>query len=215
MTCTLEARWFGTPPLPSAFRKWFYTLGPVETETQTDLYLPAEDPALNLKLRDGQLQIKRRLAGPLRTPFGPKATARCEQWTKWSFGLREETSTLWEADPTELWVAVEKTRHQISIPPEEQSSLSPDLPTTPPATIEMELTTIEVENESTWTFCLEAHGPVPSLAETLLTAGPLLLDESLPVPLPDDQSFGYVRWLQQLPSVHTRPAPEVQISRDE
>lgn len=215
MTCTLEARWFGTPPLPPALLDWFHTLGTVETRTQTDLYLPAEDSALNLKLREGQLQIKRRLAGPLRTSFSTQAAGRCEQWGKWNFDLREGTSSLWEEDPTDLWIAVEKTRHQISIPPEEQSSLSPNLPTTPSATIEVELTTIETGHDTTWTFCFETQGPVPSLADTLMTAAPLLLDDSLPVTLPEDQSFGYIRWLQQLPSVSTRPAPEMQIPRRE
>lgn len=215
MTCTLEARWFGTPPLPPAFQKWFSTLGTVETETQTDLYLPAEDPALNLKLRDGQLQIKRRLAGPLRTSFGDQAAGHCEQWVKWSFALQEETSPLWDEDPTDLWVAVQKTRDQISIPPDEQSALSTNLPTTPPATLEAELTTIETAHESAWTFCLETQGPLSSLADTLMIAGPLLVDDTLTITLSDDQSFGYVRWLQELPSVRRRPAPDVQIPSTE
>lgn len=211
VTFTLEARWFGSPPLPSALREWYESLGQIETSTQTDLYLPAADPAFNLKLRGDQLQIKRRLEGPLRTSFGPKATGRCEQWVKWGFDL-DESTTLWDEDPTDLWVAVEKTRHQLTIAPEAQSALTTDLPATPPATIEVELTTVKAAAETTWTLCLEAKGPVSGLAKTLTTAAPLLLDDRLPVTLPSEQSFGYTRWLQQMPEVNTRPESEVQIS---
>lgn len=213
MTFTLEARWFGPAPLPDALREWYNALGPVETSTQTDLYLPAEDPALNLKMRDDQLQIKRRLAGPLSTSFSDKASGRCEQWGKWTLDLAEPPSDLWDDDPTDLWVAVEKTRHQLSFTPDEQSDLTEALPTTPPATLEAELTTVEAMRDTAWTFCLEAEGPVPSLVDTLMTAGPIVLDDSLPVTLPADQSFGYVRWLQQRPTLTTRPASSVQIPR--
>jgi hypothetical protein len=211
MTLTLEARWFGAPPLPDALREWFSELGSIRTAEQTDLYLPAEDPAVNLKLRDNQFQIKRRLAGPFRTSLGPNAAGRCEQWVKWSFEL-EEAASLWDQDPTALWVPVKKTRHQLTIPPEAQSSLTPALPAAPPASIELELTTLKVDSETAWTLCIEAEGPVSSLVDTLTTAAPQLLDDRLPISLSSDQSFGYIRWLLQLPTVSRRPAPEVRIS---
>ena len=214
MRFTLEARWFGPPPLPNALREWFGTLGPVETSTQADLYLPAEDPALNLKMRDDQLQIKRRLAGPLSTSFSEKAGGRCEQWGKWTLDLAGSPSSLWEDDPTDLWVEVQKTRHQLSFGPEDQPALTEALPTTPPSTLDAELTTVETAQDTAWTLCLEAEGPVASLVDTLTAAGPVVLDETLPVSLSTDQSFGYVRWLQQRPTVTTRPAPSVQIPRN-
>lgn len=215
MTLTLEARWFSPLPLPDAFQAWFENLGSIETSSQTDLYLPAEDPTLNLKLRDRQLQIKRRLAGPLRTSFSPQAAGRCEQWGKWSFDLRDRQSSPWDRDPTDMWIPVEKTRHQLSIPPESQSSLSTELPTAPSATIEAELTQVEANGDHQWTFCLEVEGPVPSLVDTLMAAGPQLLDDRLPVTLSDDQSYGYIRWLQQLSSVSARPAPKIQVPRSQ
>jgi len=213
MTFTLEARWFGSPPLPNALQEWFNTLGAVETSTQNDLYLPAENPFLNVKLRNDQLQVKRRLAGPFRYSLGPSATARCEQWVKWRFGPEVEPPLLRNDDATDLWVLVKKTRQQCTIGPEAQSSLTVSLPTSPSASIEVELTTLEVNSKSAWTFCVEAEGPVSSLGETLTTAAPLLLDNRLPVGLSDDRSFGYVRWLQQLSGVSTQPAADVQIPR--
>ena len=215
MTYTLEARWFGTPPLPAALRDWFDTLASPKTSTRTDLYLPAADPTLNLKLRGDQVQVKRRLAGPIRTSFGPKAAGCCEQWAKWSFRLSEEESLPGDEEPTDQWIPVEKTRHQFAIPAGDQSALTSTLPTSPPATIEAELTEVEADAATAWTLCVETKGPVSSLVDTLTTAAPLLLDDQLPVSLSTDQSFGYIRWLQQLPAVSTRPAPEVQISRPE
>jgi len=211
MIHTLEVRWFGTPPLPPALHEWFQTLGEVQTTSQTHLYLPAEDPALNVKVRDGQLQIKRQLGGPFRKAFGTQADGHCEQWGKWSFDLAAERSVLWDDDPSNLWVAVQKTRHQLKIPAADQPSLTDALPTTPPALVAAELTTLQVQDTSAWTFCVEAEGPVESLVETLLTAAPQLLNDTPPFSLSPDESYGYVRWLQQLPTVHTRPASEIQI----
>ena len=214
MVLTLEARWFGSPPLPTALREWIKGLGTVRTSEQTDLYLPAEDPAFNLKLRDDQLQIKRRLEGPFQVSMGPNAAGHCEQWVKWSFAL-EKASSLWDEDPTALWVPVQKTRHQVTLSPEDQSSLTPDLPTVPPASVDAELTTLTAGGESAWTLCVEAEGPVGRLVETLTTAAPHLLDDRLPISLTTDQSFGYIRWLQQLPTVDTQPASEVRIALPE
>jgi hypothetical protein len=205
MTYTLEARWFGPSPLPTALSDWFHTLGAADTTTQTDLYLPSADPALNVKLRGDQLQIKRRLAGPHELSLGPRAVGRCEEWVKWSFPL-SETPSLWDADPTDLWVRVEKTRRQCSFAPSAQSDLASDLPTSPSATIDAELTTLEAAGETAWTFCLETTGPTESLLNTLQTAAPHLLDEDLPVPFSADQSFGYVQWFQELPTVSQGPA---------
>jgi len=213
MTFTLEARWFGDPPLPDALAEWFQALGTVKTSTQSDLYLPADDPTFNLKVRDDQLQIKRRVAGPMRTALSPTATGTCEQWTKWHFDLDEAPDALWDDDPTGLWVSLTKTRRQLTIAPEAQSVLTGDLPTTPSATINVELTTVEAEEDAAWTFCIETEGPVSALADTFLTAAPLLLDETMPLTLPADQSFGYIQWLRQRPGGPTRPTPEIQIPR--
>jgi len=212
MTVTLEARWFGSSPLPEAVQEWFYTLGTVETSTLTDLYLPAEDPTFNLKMRDDQLQIKRRLAGPVRTSLSSMAAGSCEQWGKWTFDLDNAPDELSD-DSTGLWVPIEKTRHQLSVPPDAQSALTTDLPTRPSATIDLELTTIEADEDTAWTFCFETEGPVSGLVDTFMAAAPVLLDDRLPIPLPADQSFGYIRWLQQRPGGPTRPAPEIQIPR--
>jgi len=212
MAHTLEARWFASPPLPPALRDGFDALGLVKTRSQTDLYLPTEDASLNVKLRDGHVQIKRRLSGPFQKALAPHATGNLEHWTKWSFPLATERAALWDDDPTDLWVPVQKTRHQLAVPPSEQTALADTLPTAPPATLNAEVTTVEAGPDKAWTLCVEAEGPTPSLSDTLLAAAPRLLDGLSSVSLSPDQSYGYARWLQQRPGANPRPAPTVRIS---
>lgn len=207
MSPTLEVRWFENGPLPSRLRDWFEELEPEPPSTWTDVYLPCEEPGLNLKVRDVKMQIKRRLAGPTRQAFSPRAVGRYEEWIKWSFHLADGALALEDPDPTALWTPIEKTRHQRRFDAEAQSALTEALPTTPAATVMIELTSLTTPEETAWTLCLEAEGPPSSLVDTLTTAGTFLFDSDLPVSLIADHSFGYVRWLQQLPSVQSGPAP--------
>lgn len=210
MESTLEMRWFESGSPPAELRDWFEDLGRPSSNTRTDLYLPCGDPARNLKLRNGRIEVKQRLAGPIRRSFGPAVTGDCEQWTKWSFPLRETPTPLTD-DPTDLWVPVEKTRTRHAFEATEQTDLSGELPASPPATVLVELTEVTAGSATAWTFCLETAGPSSGLVETLTAAGSTLLTDGFPTTLSADRSFGYVRWLQGLPTVTDEPAPEVRI----
>lgn len=210
MDFTLEARWFDSDPVPTDLREWTEALGSAEPSSWTDLYLPSSDPGFNLKLREDKVQVKRRLTEPTARSLGPTVTGQCEQWAKWSFPL-DTSSSLWEDDPTGLWVAVEKTRLRQSFEPDAQRSLSDRLPTSPPARVHVELTDVRVKGETAWTFCLETEGPAAGLASTLITLGPLLLDD-FPTALSAEHSFGYVEWLQRLPTVSLAATTDVRVS---
>lgn len=211
MPPTLEVRWFEHGAVPPPLRDWFAQFEPEPPSTWTDYYLPSQDAGLNLKVRDEKMQIKRRLAGPTPYTFGPRAAGRREQWIKWSFDLADGSPRAWTDDPTELWIPIEKTRHQHTYEPEAQSALAGALPTTPAATVMIEVTTLKTPDETAWTLCVEAEGPPNGLEKTLTVAGTALLDADLPVPLRANRSFGYVRWLQELPSVESGPAAELLI----
>lgn len=213
MTLSLEARWFCAEPLPSALRDWMESLDPDDPFSWTDYYLPSEDPGLNLKLRDGKVQIKRRLAGPFRQNLGTSVNGRYEQWVKWSFSVSDAPS-LPDTDPTALWVPVEKTRVRHTFSETEQASLTEKLPTSPPARAQMELTEVTAATETAWTVCLEAEGPASGLSDTLTALGPALFTDEFPVSLSAEQSYGYARWLQELSPDIGRPAPEVLFSKD-
>ena len=61
---TIETRWFYAGRLPAAVLAWFEALGPAPDEqpARTDHYLQPTDAGLNVKLREGQLEAKRREA---------------------------------------------------------------------------------------------------------------------------------------------------------
>lgn len=200
MSLTLEVRWFGTGPVPQDLQDWFGELGATSPSAWTDLYLPSEDPAMNLKLRSDNFQVKKRLAGPTRYSFGPHVTGRLEQWAKWSFPVEDASLSLPEHDASDLWVPVKKTRHQFAFTDDEQKIFSEGLPLSPPATIEIECTEVVAKEENAWTICLETEGPPQALLETLTTVGPVLFTEDFPVGLSEEESFGYAQWLQQLSS---------------
>lgn len=213
MTHTLELRWFFELPCPPAVRDAFEALGAVETTQQRDLYLPADDPALNLKLRNGQVQIKRRLAGPFALAVGPEAAGCAEHWGKWSLSTTADPPSVADNDSTGLWCPVHKTRHQWSMSPSTQADQlsGHGLPTAPSAALNAELTTVAAGDARAWTLCLEAEGPVPALSDTLRTAAPLLF-RRLPLALSTEDSYGYARWLRDQPSVHLCPPSDAIVS---
>lgn len=212
MIFTLEARWFNTGPVPSELRDWFENMGSSEASKWTDLYLLTEDVSLNLKLRGKNVQVKHRLGEPLHCSLGQSVTAHCEQWVKWSFACADAPSRPWDSDPTGLWVPVHKKRRRHRLSADTQETLSEALPTSPPATVEVECTEVTVGDETAWTFCIEAEGPTQTLHDTLTQAGRALLSDQFPVSLPAEQSLGYVEWLQGLSLDLERPSPDVLIA---
>lgn len=201
MSTTLEVRWFKSSPLPDAVQEWFENLDPDAASTWTDVYLPSEDAGYNVKVREDMLQIKRRRTEPVSHTFAPPVTGRYEQWKKWSFDLAEQAPDPSTDTDAEMWIPIEKTRRQRTYDPEWQAKLGRGLPTSPTTTVLIELTTLTTPRETAWTLCLEAEGPPSRLSEPLLAAGDTLFDTDFPLSLTADESFGYVRWLQQLPSV--------------
>lgn len=211
MPITLEVRWFENGPLPPNLRDWFGRLQDSPSRTWTDFYLPCADTSLNLKAREGKIQIKRRLAGPSRYSLGPKVTGHVEEWIKWSFKQEENGNNPWRTNQTGLWVPIQKTRRQHTFDADRQSELSDSLPATPPATVKLEITLLSVSDTSGWTLCLETEGPRETLRDTLLGAAEALLKTEVPTPLRADRSFGYTQWLQRHTTISARPTPKNQL----
>ena len=167
---TAEVRWFGRGEVPAEVEAWFIGFGPEpSTETRTDRYLSPTSDALGVKLREGQVEAKRRDAtlGPLAVG---KVRATVEAWTKWSFGLAEATEDLGDE-----WVAVAKARRQRHV-----------------SGCALELSRVEVGGVAWWSVCLEASGsdPESSLADAArqwLATAPAL---------PESQASGYPAWLR-------------------
>jgi len=215
MTITLEVRWFGNALPPLSLQDWFGQLDSESHEAWTDFYLISGDPGLNLKARDGKIQVKRRLTGPTACTFGPSASGHYEQWVKWSFDREAEGVGPWGENTTGLWIPVEKTRRQRTFDSEAQSVLASALPMHAAAMVKIELTTFVVSEREAWTLCLETEGPPEGLVDTLSAAGEALFDADFPVTLATDQSSGYVRWLQRHSEVHPRPVPDLLVAEPE
>ena len=136
---TAEARWFRRGPVPADVRAWFDGLGPApEPESRTDLYLAPDSAALGVKVREGQLEAKRRDgAGGVRG-LG-RSRAAVEDWAKWSFSLVVAPQP---EEGESGWVAVGKTRWQRHADG-----------------CALELSEVTVADVPWWSVCLEASGP--------------------------------------------------------
>lgn len=118
MLITLELRWFshGTPP--AAVEHWFSADCPGELqglpEEREDLYLHTpECDYLNIKLRQGSLEVKWRKAELGIRRFDPHWEGKVEHWLKWSCKDPTQQSIM----PADVigkgpWLGVKKKRSQ-------------------------------------------------------------------------------------------------------
>lgn len=200
MDDTLEVRWFVDGRPPSDVLDWIQSLGAEAESARTDLYLVSDDPAMNVKLREGSVQTKHRIGDRTPISFSEDVEGIQERWVKWSFPTVEQHHDLFDKDPTGLWVPVHKERLRLKVPPEEQSSHLSRMIEPDPAEAKIELTEVRSQEQNGWTICMEAEGPPDALPGTLQQAGNYLFQKSTPPDLSPAHSFGYARWIQTLPS---------------
>ena len=195
MLTTLEVRWFEPGMPPAAVERWFSVDCPGELlgppEEREDLYLyPPEIEALNIKLRQGNLELKWRQAELGTRKFCPtKGTGenaicwegKIEKWLKWIEPDSMPQNLLSpEVVKGKPWLAVKKVRRQRLY-----------------CGIRCELTQLGISNHSWWSIAFEmteagAKGlesfeqVVNRVSETY--RGPKLLAA---------HSYAYPRWLQE------------------
>lgn len=200
MTHTLEVRWFKDGPLPSSVVEWIQSKEAQTESARTDLYLLSTDPAMNIKLREGRIETKRRTGERTKITFSNDVQGVQEWWTKWSFPTVEHHQELFEEDPSALWVPVHKERIRITFTPKMQSRMLPRLIESSPAKAKLELTKLRAQKQEAWTICLEAEGRRNVLSGTLQQTGKHIFSRTFPLQLTTNDSFGYSRWLQVLKS---------------
>lgn len=198
MDDTLEVRWFVDGAPPSSVVDWIKSLGADAESARTDLYLVSEDPAMNVKLREGKVQTKHRIGDRTPITFADEVDGIQERWVKWSFPTVEQHHDLFDDDPTGLWVPVNKERIRLVIEPKEQAELLDRLIESDPAVAKIELTEVRAEGQQAWTICMEADGRPEALPGTLQQVGNHLFSQGTPPSLPEVQSYGYARWIQRL-----------------
>jgi hypothetical protein len=198
MNQTLEVRWFydGAPPVGVV--EWFTSLAPRQQPEREDLYLISDDPSLNVKLRDGTIQLKRNSGDRPETTFTNEVRGIREYWQKWSFPLTDNAPDLFQDDPSGLWLSVVKSRLQRRYTPDEQRALLDTLDEPDPAHALVELTRITHGAHTAWTICMEAEGRLQALPGTLRQMGRHVFGQGTPPQLTPSHSFGYVRWLERI-----------------
>ena len=207
MYLTLEVRWFYPGPLPGRVLEALQARSclPALLPARRDHYLLLEgEPALGIKLREGNVEVKQRQEAPRQVEVGPGAVGWVARWRKWSFPLVQGGAP--NAAPLEhllvpasAWVAVEKKRrlqrYRLG------SGLQADsVPLEAPAQqgCEFELSRVWAGGEAWWSVCFEAFGPGPRLEQALLAVAAKVLEPGWPVALEREQSFGYPAWLQNV-----------------
>ncbi len=206
MERTLEARWFCEGPVPEATRAWFERLDPELESEREDVYLLPAGAALNVKLRGGNVEVKRREADGRRVRFHERVAAQVEPWVKWSFLLAEPGGER-EAGvaSNRLWVRVEKRRYQRIFETEEQARLL-GAEAAHRAEVRLELTEIRLEGQDWWSLCLEAIGDEGVLYDALDGMARHLFAQGEAPRLEAERSRGYAQWLRESAS-ETQSSP--------
>lgn len=197
---TVEVRWFYRGPIPPPVESWFERGAPgVERQpVRVDHYLqlPKGDN-LNIKLRQGRIEVKRRTAPPKVRQFHERAAGAVEAWQKWSFELAGPQSARSKSlSPPSAWIAVRKARrlraYQVTGGPIDAAQPALE---TPDRGCELELTQVDVLGETWWTLAFEAFGPEAGLQEDLLLVAEHVFGKDEPPQLRANASYGYAAWL--------------------
>ena len=197
---SLEIRWFAEGPVPGEWKAWFAAGHRLpDPGERTDHYLLDTQEALNVKLREGRVEVKQRLGTPRRFQLDDRYSGWREEWVKWSFGLdeAEEYVQTAAADPAS-WLAVGKKRYLRTFTLDEAGQLcEADPDQWLPAGCGVELTELTVGEHRWHTVGLEAFGEKNDRKKVFDTAARSLLKRTEAPALPLEQSLGYAAWISE------------------
>jgi len=152
---------------------------------RVDQYLLLPDvETLGVKIREGQLQLKRFGGVVGKVSIGPESVP-AEAWAKWSLPISQPEASEW-LEPEQVWVEVSKTRRLVQLfgPAAE-------------AGCDIELSRIKVHGAPFWSVCLEAFGPTAEERFDALNGAAVHLSSAAAF-LPVSACIGYPAWLCQI-----------------
>ena len=196
---SIEIRWFWAGEAPPSVRLWFLKGREVsEPSARTDHYLLGVGPDLNIKLREGRIEVKQRQGPPHRFELSARRTGWQERWIKWSFALDRAPGYIAgvEEDPG-AWLAVHKRRYLRTFAWEEDGIQETGNETFLPVGCNAELTELVVENRTWYSIGLEAFGEKGKDEEVLLTAAASLLAGPEAPEVPLERSQSYAAWISE------------------
>lgn len=187
MIRTLELRWFTSGTPPAEVKHWFNTncpgklLGDPEEWDDVYVYIPECD-YLNIKLRQGSLEIKWRTAEVEVVQLGTCWEGKVEQWLKWSCEAQEFQSLIpGDLVQQKAWVGVKKVRSQRLY-----------------QGIAYELTQLNVNNSEWWSIAFEMasedKNEIDYFKQTLSQVSTTYSEQ----PLLATHSYAYPHWLSLL-----------------
>lgn len=196
MHVTAEIRWFCDGPLLPDASGWFGGLpGTMMIANRTDLYLAPTGEDLNVKLREGQVEIKRRGRIGQALPEGLPFSGNVETWHKWSFERQNDPMTR-PTDP--FWTSLKKVRWK-RVYTVQDDGIEPVPPVlTVPLRCEVELTQVKFKSREAWTICFEASGDQIAevdLRDALVRTVHHVVTHANPPRLYADAAMGYPAWL--------------------
>lgn len=155
---TTELRWFSDKPQFGPI-DWFRTHGLSfeSIKPRTDSYLPLKLNSMNVKLREGNLEIKHRIGHPFTTQLAPNVSGIREEWVKWSFSVENDRLASDILDTNKYqWVDVTKSRMavQLTQAPDGSSFILP-INQYVSSACQIEYTKVRLHDSTYFTFGLE------------------------------------------------------------
>lgn len=187
MLTTIELRWFvqGTPA--TEVEHWFHVDSPGQRlglpEKREDLYLYApECDYINIKLRQGSLEVKWRKAELGIWRFGECWEGKVEKWLKWSCDDSDQQSMMpANAAEERAWVVVKKVRSRRCY-----------------QGIVYELTQLNAGNDAWWSIAFEVATADDQIIDRFQATVSQVSQTYRGPTLQCDCSFAYPTWLARL-----------------
>jgi len=195
---SVEIRWFFPGPPDRGLVAWFnQSHTAVGVGQRTDYYLLGVGEALNVKLREGRVEVKQRRWQRPAFMVNMRARGVMEAWTKWAFDLAEGDEALRVAaqDPA-CWLPVHKHRRQRTFITELDEITETAPGSYPSRGCSAELTVLRVSEQEWHTLAFEAFG-AGDLPGRLHSVSDYLLDADLPRSLREADSMGYPAWIER------------------
>lgn len=158
-----EIRWFFQEE-KNTIAKWFEDRGKrfSDSAPRTDFYLPLPGKDdLNVKLREGNVELKQRQGEPVLYCLSRHATGALEEWVKWSFTLTFDDLLAHEIirEKKYDWLEVHKERLGVKLIANEAGALDMlDIKEQVPCGCQVEYTRLVVNEKEWFTFGAEWFG---------------------------------------------------------
>ncbi len=192
---SFEIRWFFQSDI-TPFLNWF---GGENPASRTDHYLKKLGANINVKLREGRIEVKHRIDLPRVIEVNAGITGKIEEWVKWSFGLEENPGALdFPVDHPEYWLAVSKKRWRRHFQVENGKIVEQAMPSFSHTHCAAELTEVTAEGQDWLSIDLEASGRPSNLVDTLKLTTRYFFNAQFPAKLVLPHSAGYPEWFTKL-----------------